>query len=139
MARRKNRTSSTLPPETLERARQQAGVENEEVEDESTPVEEPKTVNTGSGEKKMTAGARSRRRSAAAAAVMSSRTSSRRDRKIEELTMEDIEHLLHNPTKVVTEDELRQQYGYVLRDLRNMGMLAAALFVALIVLALVLL
>ena len=43
--------------------------------------------------------------------------------------------MLANPTKFVTEDELRGQYNYVLADLRNMGILAAALLVALIVIA----
>ena len=43
------------------------------------------------------------------------------------------------PTKVVTEDDLRADYGFVIRDLRNMGILAAALFVALICAAFILL
>ncbi len=47
--------------------------------------------------------------------------------------------LLANPTKVVTEDDLRADYGFVIRDLRNMGILAAGLFIALVIFALVLL
>ena len=47
--------------------------------------------------------------------------------------------LLANPTKVVTEEDLRADYGFVIKDLRNMGMLAAVLFVALIIISLVLL
>ena len=50
-----------------------------------------------------------------------------------------IADLLANPTKVVTEDDLRADYGFVIKDLRNMGILAAGLFVALIVVSLVLL
>ncbi len=46
---------------------------------------------------------------------------------------------LANPTKIVTEDDLRADYGFVIKDLRNMGMLAAALFVALVFVSLVLL
>ena len=53
----------------------------------------------------------------------------------EEMTQEEVIYLLENPTKQVGEEELRQQYSYVLADLRNMGLLAAVLFVALIVVA----
>jgi hypothetical protein len=38
----------------------------------------------------------------------------------------------------VTEEELRGHYGYVLADLRSMGLLAAGLMVALVILAQVL-
>ena len=47
--------------------------------------------------------------------------------------------LLANPTKVVTEDDLRADYGFVIKDLRNMGILAAVLFIALVIISLVLL
>ena len=47
--------------------------------------------------------------------------------------------LLANPTKVVTEEDLRADYGFVIKDLRNMGVLAAGLFIALIIVSLVLL
>lgn len=50
-----------------------------------------------------------------------------------------IAELLANPTKVVTEDDLRADYGFVIKDLRNMGILAAGLFIALILISLVLL
>lgn len=55
------------------------------------------------------------------------------------LDAEYVAELLANPSKVVTEDDLRADYGFVIRDLRNMGILAAALFVALICAALILL
>ena len=47
--------------------------------------------------------------------------------------------LLANPTKVVSEEDLRADYGFVIADLRNMGILAAVLFVALVAVALLLL
>ena len=50
-----------------------------------------------------------------------------------------VAELLANPTKVVTEDDLRADYGFVIKDLRNMGILAAGLFIALIIVSLVLL
>jgi hypothetical protein len=44
-------------------------------------------------------------------------------------------YLLAHPTKIVSEDELRREYAYVISDLRGMGLLAAALVVLLIALA----
>lgn len=52
---------------------------------------------------------------------------------------EHVAELLANPTKVVSEDDLRADYGFVIRDLRNMGVLAACLFIALVIVSLVLL
>lgn len=43
-----------------------------------------------------------------------------------------------SPTRRVTEEELRQEYAYVLKDLRWIFVLAAAMFTLLIVLNLVL-
>lgn len=43
-----------------------------------------------------------------------------------------IRDLLANPTREVSIDEMKQQYSYVLQDLRNMGILAAILLVILI-------
>lgn len=47
--------------------------------------------------------------------------------------------MLANPSKVVTEEDLKADYGFVIKDLRNMGILAAVLFVFLIGASLVLL
>lgn len=58
--------------------------------------------------------------------------STRRKRDDVEVTPEMVAEQLAHPTKTVTSDELRNQYNYVLNDLRNMGLLAAALFLALI-------
>ncbi len=43
--------------------------------------------------------------------------------------------MLANPSVEVTEEQLREEYSFVLSDLRNMGILAAALFVVLVLLA----
>jgi hypothetical protein len=51
------------------------------------------------------------------------------------LTAEEISEMLANPTRIVPESELRAQYGFVLRDLRSMAVLAAASFLFLIALA----
>lgn len=54
------------------------------------------------------------------------------------LTTAQISELLDHPTKTVAESELRSQYAYVLKDLRSMGVLTAALFALLVALALLL-
>ena len=53
------------------------------------------------------------------------------------LEAEYVADVLANPSKIVTEAELRADYGFVIKDLRNMGILAAGLFVALVVVSLV--
>jgi hypothetical protein len=59
-------------------------------------------------------------------------TSEPREARIDQSTLAEI---LAHPTKEVSEDELRQQYSYVVADLRSMGLLAASLMVLLVVLA----
>ncbi|MDX2138253.1 MAG: hypothetical protein SF123_09165 [Chloroflexota bacterium] len=54
------------------------------------------------------------------------------------LPQEMVNELLQNPTKTVTEEQLRSEYGHVLADIRSMFLLALALVVLLIVLATVL-
>jgi len=49
-----------------------------------------------------------------------------------------VNEMLSNPTKAVTEDQLRSEYGYVMTDIRNMFLLALGLIVLLVVLAAVL-
>ena len=56
-----------------------------------------------------------------------------------DLAADYVADLLANPTKVVTEADLRADYGFVIKDLRNMGILAAGLFIALVIVSLVLL
>ncbi len=56
----------------------------------------------------------------------------------EELTQEEIAEGLANPVRQVSEEELRAQYGYVIADLRSMGILALGLFVLMILAALLL-
>lgn len=47
-------------------------------------------------------------------------------------------NLLDHPTKTVTTAQLREEYGFVVADLRNMGLLAGGLIVFVIILAQVL-
>ena len=46
--------------------------------------------------------------------------------------------MLANPTKTVTEAELRAEYSYVVSDLRGMAIISVVLLVTLVVLAQVL-
>lgn len=58
--------------------------------------------------------------------------------KVAQLDAERIANLLENPTKIVTTEQLRAEYGYVVADIRSMFLLAGSLVIVLIVLALVL-
>ena len=123
MAKRRRRKPN-ISQAVLDQARQ--GVLNDgEREAEPTPEAAPATTGTPK--------APPRRRRALQAAQL--------ERRKDEgaLDAEYVAELLANPTKVVSEDDLRADYGFVIRDLRNMGILAAALFIALIIVSLVLL
>ena len=127
MAKRR-RKKPNISQTVLEQARQ--GVINDGTA-EAAPAREsnaPDTVPATAAPK--TAG---RRRRALGAAQL--------ERRKDEgaLDAEYVAELLANPTKVVSEDDLRADYGFVIKDLRNMGMLAAGLFIALIIVSLVLL
>lgn len=134
MSKRKNRKASApnLPQETLERARQEAGLlptpPDEAIEEavEAVVVAQAPEIK------------RSRDNLPPAQVNTSApRRKSRRKQQLtyEEMTPEEVAEALANPTIIVTEEALREQYNYVLADLRSMGILAAALFVALIVIA----
>ncbi len=66
------------------------------------------------------------------------RSMERRSRDENGLNSDMITEALRNPTKTVTEAELREQYSHVLTDLRSMGVLAAGLVVVLVTLSVVL-
>jgi type II secretory pathway component PulF len=51
------------------------------------------------------------------------------------ITQDLVNELLLNPTKQVTEEQLRADYSYVVADIRSMAILALGLIVLLIVLA----
>jgi hypothetical protein len=54
------------------------------------------------------------------------------------LEVEVMRQRLANPTRNVTTEELAAEYGYVMRDLRQVGLLAGGLILLLVVLATVL-
>jgi hypothetical protein len=134
MSKRRNRNSNAnIPQETLERARQQAAAANTNVnaaadDDEPEVVEsKPARVEPAAPRARSTASAAARRGSGA--------QSVRKRKSDDKMSPEIVADILAHPTKVVTEDELRSQYGFVIADLRNMGLLALGLMVALVVLA----
>ncbi|MCA9914763.1 MAG: hypothetical protein KC496_15525 [Anaerolineae bacterium] len=120
--RRRSSKKPNLPQSTLERARRQADGSAD------TPEEMPEKAAAPVQEKPKASSAESRRRKVNPAQL-------ERSRQRGELTHEMIESMLHNPTVTVTQEQLREDYGHVLLDLRNMGLLAAVLFVVLVALA----
>jgi hypothetical protein len=143
MSKRRNRKGTpNIPQDILERARRQIA-EQEAITTEGnqpgeadapaaeTPAAQPvvrKTAEAREGERVQPQKARPRRREGIEAVRLG-------EKKVDPNDPEQVRRLLENPTKVVTEEELRREYSYVARDLRSMGVLAAALFVALIALA----
>jgi hypothetical protein len=146
--RRKSRKSApNLPDEVLERARRQAmedsdaveddeDVESAEEEDEAPPVVAEASPRESRRERRQTQdrGNQSsrRRRSQPEAVQFSGRREREKNGKIDSKR---IQEMLAHPTKFVTEQELREEYGYVLNDLKSMGALAAVLAVVLVLLA----
>lgn len=152
MSKRRNRKASqpNIPEDTLRRARQEAGLEPVDAEDEAAeaepeappaPVPAPVIARPDPPPAAAPPRASSTRRQSAAREAAGSTPARRRRRtdkvNFEELTHEEVMELLDNPTRTVTEAELHAQYGYVLADLRSMFMLAAALFIVMIVAAVI--
>lgn len=118
--RRRKGNTPNLPDDVLARARKNAGVE--EPEADSSASEDIAEETTSVTERA------ARRRKMDTVQL-------ERSRKRGEMTNEMIENVLANPTKVVSEEELHEDYEHVLIDLRNMGVLAAILIVVMLGLA----
>lgn len=118
--RRRNNKKANLPKNVLERARKQAGIEDD-VNETSTGTKSDESETSSVGE--MVA----RRRKMGTVQL-------ERSRQRGELTNEMVESILANPTKIVSNEELHEEYKHVLVDLRNMGLLAVVLIAAMIAL-----
>ena len=132
MAKRR-RKKPNIPKAALEHARQEATDDPQPAKSDGPKAEvkaEPEAVKPAKAENKP----KPRRRRGD---IESAKLAKRKNEGT--LDSEYVAEMLANPTKVVTEEELHEDYGYVIRDLRNMGILAAVLFVALIGIALVVL
>ncbi len=151
--KRRKGKKPNLPQATIDRARRQAGVDEDDIQDdieetvdaqadeEIEDVEDEATESHSGGNSRRAerAAERARRRARAArsrdAVRVSSMGPSRRKNKDDDLDNSMMAQLLANPTKIVSQEQLQEEYGYVLRDLRNMFILAIVLMVALVLLA----
>jgi hypothetical protein len=79
--------------------------------------------------------ARERRASGTSRSTPRSTAPRRASRGTASVRPEIVNNMLENPTIVVTEEDLRKEYGFVLHDLRSMAIVAIALIAALFVLA----
>jgi hypothetical protein len=130
MSKRKNRNQSpNIPQSTLERARQQLGQTEEPVAPE-VKVEQAARVVEKAEPVVVARPAVERRPRPARTGTSTARSSSRKDEKHD---MAYIRQRLANPTRIVTEADLKAEYSYVITDLRTMGILATILVIALIV------
>jgi len=164
MSKRKQRGGKkpNLPQSTLDRARKQLEQDGESDDDEAVEEEAPETAEVAAKASKPAAEKaatteksagepvasvrrttrRSERRSSSRSSSSPSRRSALSDRvnfsqrkKRDSLDSETIQDMLANPTRIVTEEELRADYAYVLADLRAMGLLAIGLMILLVALA----
>lgn len=149
MAKRKNRKSTPNVPEaSLERARQEASssqpettppVETEAVDSDtkqlfveiSEPVEEFVAPERPILPERETEARRPRPPRSANAV----RAAARNKRPDEKNDIAYIRNRLANPTRTVTTEDMHQQYGYVVKDLRRLALEAGALIVLLIIAA----
>lgn len=121
MSRRKARNNApNIPSETLERARRQAAGEDVDVHAPTDAELEEQAARVRE--------ARMASRRASGGMTSAPRRSARSSQKEKTWTTAEMDEILNNPTKTVTEEELHSTYGYVITDIRNMGILAAVLF-----------
>lgn len=140
MSKRKNRKQSpNLPQDMLERARQQLNEETdggaeaaEEVVEAAPVVAVPKPTPRPAAAPKAES-ARPAARPASRRRSNLQPVQSRGERRSDKLDSNYIRTRLANPTRVVTEEELRSAYNYVTKDLRSMGILAVVLILAMVV------
>lgn len=141
--RKKNKKKPNLPKATLERARAQARGEeytpeweDEEVEDD-LPADEPDTVEDDSDDDNAVSSRRSRRAARRRSTPSTVQYSRRRGNNNDGDALDNaaLGNMLARPTKFVSEEELKEEYGYVVADVRNMFILAGILFVFLVLLA----
>jgi hypothetical protein len=139
MSKRKNRTASpNIPQATLDRARQQISGD--------VPVTPAAPVEEAAVEAKVESVTQTNpapRPSAARVSASSNRARSTRrvqpaqakgGRK-EAMGTDIVRNRLMHPTRVVTENQLREEYGYVMRDLRMIGFISIAMIVLMVVVA----
>ena len=132
MSKRKNRNQSpNIPQSTLDRARQQLGQTEEPIAAEpEVKVEKAARVVEKAQPVVAARPAVERRPRPARTGTGTARTTSRKEDKHD---ISYIRQRLANPTRMVSEAELKAEYSYVMTDLRTMGILATILVIALVV------
>ncbi|MBA3867922.1 MAG: hypothetical protein ABI970_11180 [Chloroflexota bacterium] len=133
MSKRKNRNQSpNIPQSTLDRARQQLGQAADEEAVEAVPEVKAAPARVIEKAEPVVAArpAVERRPRPARTSTTTSRSTSRKEDKHD---MNYIRQRLANPTRIVTEADLKAEYSYVMTDLRTMGILATILVIALVV------
>jgi hypothetical protein len=138
MSKRKNRSASpNIPQATLDRARQQISGDVPAAPDE--PIEAAAEEKVDS----VTLTNPPPRPSAARVSASSNRGRSNRrtqpaqskgGRK-EGMATDVVRNRLMHPTRIVTENQLREEYGFVMRDLRMIGFISIAMIVLMVVVA----
>jgi len=133
MARKRTRKKPNIPQAAIEQARQDNGIEETPDSSEADSPSASAVSTTETAQSTPSKPTRSRRRGRDLNAQLNKRKGDNgHDAAF-------VAEQLANPTKIVTEDELKEDYGFVIKDLRNMGILAGVLFVALIGISLVIL
>ena len=137
MSKRKNRSASpNIPQATLDRARQQISgdvpaappepVEAAEEKVESVVLTNPPPRPSAARVSASSNRVRSNRRTQPA--------QSKGGRK-EAMDTDVVRNRLMHPTRIVTENQLREEYGFVMRDLRMIGFISIAMIVLMVVVA----
>jgi hypothetical protein len=146
VAKKRKSTTPNIPQATLERI--QGGVTPVDSDTSPTPEPEseaarqPKQSTSSKQESDSALAERAARRaerraraSSGRTALRSSMSGTKRERRSDRaLDHASIRERLVHPTKLVTEAELRNDYSYVIRDLKSMFLLAGSLFVLIVIL-----
>ncbi len=134
MAKRR-RKKPNIPQSAMEHARQELDHDTEATAQETDAPQQDAPKKEAKASKKTDDKAKPRRRRRdLQAATLEKRKNAGGD-----LDGEFVAEMLANPTKIVTDEDLKADYGFVIKDLRNMGILAVVLFICLVGTALVIL
>ena len=116
MAKKKSNSTPNIPDEVMERVRQENGESSSDLDAEMVRKKAERRAE----------------RAARRAARKQSSGIGEKPKKNGELNATVVAEMLAHPTTEVKQEELEIQYGYVISDLRNMGILAGILLVVLI-------
>jgi hypothetical protein len=134
MAKKRRRKSTpNLPEAALEHARRQV----EDDDGEATSADQKRAERAARRAERRARAARAREgiRAGNASVDPSTASASSSRKKSDKLDNETIQQLLANPTRVVSEEQLHEDYGHVVADIRNMFILAVILMVVLVAMA----